>query len=354
MDESVQYVVSQQCSQLPEPEAPVRPRFPTQESVQENNDVHIDTNTSHPTQESSTVLKDRVVPSIGASVGVPRPRFEYLASYTNHSLIPRTRERIPEYESLVNEKDILLYDISSPVGYAALFCNDQSSYNREPLPVFKDLNHMFNALHNCNWKVQLYPKSPSMTLDDCKKRLQTIVDWNYDEYSCFMFYYSGHGTSNGLLLSDGCCMRYSDIVDSIASINSLDGKPKLFIFDSCRKVPQKPKEKHGILKNLFHKEKIESETDIQNKIPVDTLICFSTNEGTESYSGDNVGSLFTTRLTKMLEKFWRKLTFTEIVTLAHGWTIQLAQNYKLEQQPVMESSLTRLLLLDSKKLFWFK
>ncbi len=335
-----EHSVSQQCSEPPDTGTI---NYPTQVSVEQAEDdpvVPMDTATgsSRPTQESSRGFKARLVPSV-------YPEYKRLTSYTNNQSLIR-REGISVYESLVKEEGILHYDIScSPVGYAALFCNDITSpHDTGPLPVDIDLGLMSRALHKCEWSVQNFPPVPSMSLNDCKERLKAIIDGNYNGYSCFMFYYSGHGTSKGLLLSDGCRMPYVDIVHGITSINSLAGKPKIFIFDSCREVSKKS----GIFKNLFRKT--DDETDTQNYVPADSLICFATSDGTESFSGDHIGSFFTAELSKKLKMFWNKLTFTEIVTLAHGCTTQLAHRQRIEQQPVMYNGLNRLLLFGGKSI----
>ena len=242
------------------------------------------------------------------------------------------------------DKDISHYDIGQPAGYAVLLGNDRKDQiDPGPLPLMKDFHLMSDVLHDCGWYVQPIPEYPGMSLKECDTKLNSVYVDDFDQYSCFMFYYSGHGNSEGLLLSDGCCKPYVDIVQSVSSINSLTGKPKIFIFDSCR--CKKEKSRWNFFRDI---NKIHSENLTENYPPPDTLICYSASEGMEGYSHDDNGSFYTSQLADKLRQFWNRLTFTEIVTLVHGWTVHLAQQEKKQQQPVMYNSLNRLLLFGGK------
>ncbi len=128
------------------------------------------------------------------------------------------------YNNEVKRYEVKSYDIGQPAGYAILLGNDREC-PADPgvLPVMKDLGLMSDVLHSCGWKVSPIASHPGMT----SKQFDAMFNpSDFDQYSCFMFHYTGHGNSKGLLLSDGCCKPYVDIVQSVSLIRSLVGKPK--------------------------------------------------------------------------------------------------------------------------------
>ncbi|XP_064392221.1 uncharacterized protein LOC135339913 isoform X4 [Halichondria panicea] len=285
------------------------------------------TSSHHPTQVSSSDATVIESPQIAFGSATHSVWYQNMTVYNNEA------NRYDEYN--------MHYDIGRPPGYAILLGNDRE-YPADPelLPVMKDLRLMNDVLHSCGWKVSPIAGHPDMTSKQFDAMFNPILSSDFNQYSCFMFYYTGHGNSKGLLLSDGCCKPYVDIVQRVSSIYSLVGKPKIFIFDSCRSGKEKSHHWNffkGILR--AHVENVSV-----NYPPSDTLICYSANEGMQGYSHDNYGSCYTFHLAAKLRQFWNTLTFTEIVTLVHGWTVQLAQQWGKGQQPVVYNALNRLLM----------
>ncbi len=312
-------------SSVPMAISPTSSHHPTQVSSSDATSSH------HPTQVSSSdaTVIERTQIAFGNTT--------HSVWYQNMTVYNNEAKRYDEYN--------MHYDIGRPPGYAILLGNDRE-YPADPelLPVKKDLGLMNDVLHSCGWKVSPIAGHPGMTLKQFDAMFNPILSSDFDQYSCFMFYYTGHGNSKGLLLSDGCCKSYVDIVQRVSSIYSLVGKPKIFIFDSCRSG--KEKSHHW---NFFKGiTKAHTKNKSANYPPSDTLICYSANEGMQGYSHDNDGSCYTFHLAAKLRQFWNTLTFTEIVTLVHGWTVQLAQQWGKEQQPVVYNALNRLLMFGGK------
>ena len=262
-------------------------------------------------------------------------------AFANHMAVFNNQEcRRPGNEQL------RYYDISHPVGFALLTGNDRLPRDQveDFLPVEKDMKLMSDVLGDHGW----YFTTPNLPLsclssrewDDC---LEQVYATCLDSYSSFLFYYSGHGNSKGVLLSDGSCKPYKDIVTTISSINSLDHKPKIFIFDCCRL--HKEHSSWNFFKDLT---KIHNEHEAINYPPSDTIICYSANEGMRSFSHDDHGSFYTQELSRKLNLFMDRLSFQELVTLAHGWVNQLAQQYNKTQQAVMYCALNSLLVFSGK------
>ena len=250
----------------------------------------------------------------------------------------------------VYNKDLAItfYNIEHPAGFALLLGNDRLTPDPKHLrlPVRKDLELMNDVLKEYEWHVSNpFAHDPYMKKGDLDSFLQTLVG-NLDAYSCFMFYYSGHGTAKGLLLSDGTCESYTDIVSRVSKMESLRGKPKIFIFDSCRIASNSSHPKNLFKEISKHHNEYQSQT--KNYPPPDTLICFSANEGMVSFSHDDYGSFYTAQLARRLRHFGERLTLTEIITLTNNGVTRRAEEIKEQQQPVIYSTLNKLLVLNSK------
>lgn len=198
----------------------------------------------------------------------------------------------------------------------------------------------------------------SLTLDSCDEILESLelnLSLNLGQYSCFMFYYSGHGTSEGLLLSDGSCKPYDEIVMGISKIFSLIDRPKIFIFDCCRVYEEKeknPEEKcmyvafNKAIEKTYNRVKEERE----EYPPRHTVISFSACEGMSGYA--NQDSFYTRSLSTKLKQFGKKLSFSEILVLANGGATRYAQYHKVEQRPVIYCTLEKLLLLSCEFVYF--
>lgn len=324
---------------------------PTQESAVQGQDLDNEDMCTSPTQESSsselsnvaTITSHQFVPCVGLSTSADSDRLHVYQNLMTYSILSPMKAS--------EKEEITHYDIGPFAGYALLICNDRIPGDQSHLSVDIDIGLMSTALQSCEWNVEKFlPNSPCtyMTQSQCKELISSLVCKDYSKYSGFIVYYSGHGNCNGLLLQDGGCIPYAYIVREFSSINSLARKPKIFIFDSCRTlIAYPPKKKFLNFSELIQKSHAENEIQ-RDYPPADTLICYSTNDGMPGWSHDDRGSFYTQELAKKIVVLWKRLSFTEIVTLAHGWTTQLAQQYEKQQQPVMYNALSRLLLLGGK------
>ena len=251
-------------------------------------------------------------------------------------------------------KKVRVYPIKQRVGFALLLASDRTLEHKQRNTFLKDLQLMERSLKSCQWCVES-PCLPAATEGGVmevhlgRKGFENILDGLLrssdvlEPYSCFMFYYSGHGTAECVLLSDGEQIPYKDIVSMVSSIPSLTKKPKIFIFDCCRQGSSK----RGSLS-------FGSELEERNCVgtggypPEHCLIAFSAAEESSAVGIENAPSVFTLQLAHALPDFRCRLSFAEILSQVAGMTRMIAQSVNRDQRPVYCSTLTSLLMLSGK------
>lgn len=263
----------------------------------------------------------------------------------------------------VSEAQVLSYDIKEPVGYALLLGCDTTPSQQHPSPsVREDLNSMEDTLKRIDWKTY----NPcldgtcaiDLTIDSCEQIINNLETPELSRYSCFMLYYSGHGVGNGIVGSNGRIVPYKDIVTKISCLKVVEGKPKIFIFDCCRKKAEKEMEN---LQNQLNKLNLSYNEEIEDHLrqdqltnvypPPDSILCFSACEHSPAdHTVDKTkGSYFTMKLCHTLFHFGRQLPFMEIVTQVYGGTVAISANvFGVGQQPVVCSTLNKRLVLNRK------
>ena len=209
----------------------------------------------------------------------------------------------------------------------ALLTGDEGGRNRYLSCVRKDLELMESVLTKLNFVVY------NPCLDRDKRTVRPLTrEILFDEYinglsgdeqaqySCFLFYFSGHGNSNGILLSSGRdqdeCVTYKDIVQTFNSASS--DKPRIFIFDCCRDKRESPPTDHD---NCCCDEGIPRHVTI-------VFACMSEDQ----CMGGSGGSFFTRELELRLGTLYTHLSFGEIIAQVSG---------NVDPSPLLKSTLTK-------------
>lgn len=257
------------------------------------------------------------------------------------------------------------YDVRKPIGCAMLLGSDGTPGAPNDLTaVGDDLRTIGQALEDGGWDI-LYKDSKlcSRTLREQlfalgkEGQLRHLGQQTRDleEYSVFMLYYSGHGTAEGVVLSDGELFRYKDIVKKIAEVPCLSNKPKIFVFDSCRKEKVEHSTQGTLITAKDHTySRALADNQFQNQSshdtypPPHTVICFSAAEGQPSFQDKVEGSFYTLVLSHSLRQFGSEWSFHEIVTQVNGGTQEIARGHDKNQKPIFKSNLEKLLVLNSE------
>jgi hypothetical protein len=253
------------------------------------------------------------------------------------------------------------YEISDPIGCAVLLSSNGTPDSPGDLTsVCRDVTVITETLAREGWDI-ISAKSEldSKTL----RNLLSTIGKNYleqqarrlEDYSVFMLYYTGHGTAEGVVLNDGILVPYRDIVTEVGEVQSLSRKPKLFVFDSCRKRKMNPNAQTGYIapKDLtFHQDLdryYQEARQLDHSYPPShTVICFSAAEGKPSFQDQVEGSFYTLALSHAMGQFGRELSFHEIVTQVNGGTQEMTSACGAIQNPIFMSNLEKMLVLNSE------
>ena len=270
------------------------------------------------------------------------------------------------------------YNIKKPVGVAILFgshCAPVSFHANCLKCVRMDLERIDVALAVCGFKVMnpCLDDGDEVTLTH-RVYEKTIDDLRHDpllgEYSTFLFYFSGHGVSRGILLSEtdddnpddeirSGVLSYKKIAQKISSIPETHGRPKIFIFDCCR-TPLDWEDCESVDvkdggKNMFSidMQKVLKAQKDQVYPPPDSILCFAVTDNQESRGDTGNGSWYTVNFSNVLRNLYTTISFSEIVHETHArlkeWVKERVdskkKHEKMQLQPVVEDALNGRLVL---------
>ena len=259
------------------------------------------------------------------------------------------------------------------VGYAVLLGSDQHPDNIYKPPgqehepplgsVLQDLKMMEKSLKGCGFLVSNQSLVSEGVVKFDRTKYESVVGGinflELEQYSCFLFYYTGHGCHEGVLTADNELIRYSEIVKKFGEPLHNMHKPRVFIFDCCRK--------HRI-NVIFDMEDTRGllEQEVSSDLLSDTIVCFSTLDftpawGTKGDKPTDTGSIFTKEFARALTRFCKCLPLTEIFIQAcgraRGQMCTLLKRFhsqtndklviRVLSQPVHYSYLNAMLLLTS-------
>ena len=230
---------------------------------------------------------------------------------------------------------IMRYLMARPLGYALLLGSSSYNASEEPLKcVQRDLWVMREVLRESGWEVDS-PLDCSTTRESYENRLGQLKQMNLEKYSCFLFYYSGHGSHKGMLFPPNrAVVTYKEVIDDVFALEHLQGKPKILVFDCCRTDHQSGEEPLGSLRQHFA------------STYHDMIVCFACAANAASMALGPAGSIFTQNFAKKLQEFGREMTFEDLLTQAKGETYHMAlSRFGVAQRPVSNSGLIYQLLL---------
>lgn len=272
--------------------------------------------------------------------------------------------QLPAYsndDKLLSEINcVTQYEMTEPLGFAVLTGNSCQPDGVVSQFAKIDLELMERTLDRSDWGIY----TPCSLYDDIMfdhSVFETTIDHlsrneGLGNYSCFLFYYTGHGVDREIVAGNGERIPYWDVVHRLSELPALcdTNKPKIFIFDTCRGIEKvdpnfEIKDGSRCMQVLYWYDESKQGYD-ESKI-ADTIVCFAACLGGESIaleanrSGYRSGSIYTMQLAHAIQRHRATLSFSQIVTIAQRGTVLVSRALDRCHQPEYRSSLTQLLYL---------
>lgn len=275
--------------------------------------------------------KGRPVQSDGSFL-VTTPEYYSVAALMNHD---------EGYFHRQNRNYIRRYLIKRPLGYALLLGSSHYNVSEQPLQcVEKDLQVMGAVLVEGGWEVNV-PHGCNTEVRNYREVMGGLGGKDLKRYSCFMFYFSGHGSPEGILLQpNGDVIKFEEVINSVRQLEDLKGRPKILIFDCCRGSGDDGGLRSGFMS--LGGEQFASKYH-------DMVVCFACTNNATSVAAHENGSIFTQNFATKMRQFGRELSFVDLLSQVTGETYYVVrERYKLDQHPVSYSGLTAQLLLKGE------
>ena len=216
-----------------------------------------------------------------------------------------------------------------PIAYCCLVANSGDNTDRPLYFISNDLEYVSATFKRIGTEVMFEHVYKGMETRDVENLLDKLRNTSLKECPCFVFYYSGHGKECGIQLDANTTFPFLTIVDCIYSLKDLEGKPKVFIFDCCRVLDDKP-ENH---KNC----KVESYTDC--------VIAYACSRGEEAFISNLPGytensSIFTKAFCSMLSTNHCQWPLVSILIHASSLTSKTMNGYHYQTRENSEESVS--------------
>ena len=234
------------------------------------------------------------------------------------------------------------YLIKQPIGYAVLLGSSRYTSALPMKCVEKDLVSMRAVLEEGGWEV-VVPCGCNTDKRGYETTAGELGRRDLKKYSCFMLYFSGHGSTEGMQLEpDGDLVPFKDVVDMVLSLEDFQRKPKILIFDCCRENGNHCEDEGSSQNFKSLGEHFASKYH-------DMIVCFACTKNATSVAAPENGSFFTQNFAKKLRRFGKELSFVDLLTQAKGETFHVVNSmFKMDQQPVSYSGLNAQLLLKGE------
>ena len=216
-------------------------------------------------------------------------------------------------------------------GYALIINNINIDKRDKRLGAEKDDENLSKSLQTLGYKLFGGTKHRDKTADEIKELIKSVCE-NTDHSKCdsFVCCLLSHGDYGKIYGTDDRSVYLEDIKRSIVKCQSLAGKPKIFIIQSCR---------GDRLPNARAVE-IDDHDDTPGKILLpeesDLFFGYATTPSTKACRFTDVGSWYVIELCKSFNNHHKELDLLSMVQLAH---LEVATNPEyVYEHPVRDSS----------------
>ena len=224
----------------------------------------------------------------------------------------------------VTKDNQLMYSLGYkwPIGACCLIGNKGVNTEQPLYSTRNDVDDLAAVFEHVGVKVLVREHFLEMRTEDVISILNRLK--NLDQYSCFIFYYTGHGKNCGIHLDGGHTFRFKRIVDFIMSISGLLGKPKVFLFDCCR---------------VYTDDAIKRDKCCKTEAYRDCVIGYACSSGEEAFISDDPfaknHSIFTKALCTTLLTHHRHWPLVSVLIQASRLTQKSIENFSTQTPQVI-------------------
>ena len=201
---------------------------------------------------------------------------------------------------------------------------------RNLISLFDDFSFRHKVEHN---------RSGSQMLE----LLRNTAEKDFSRYDCFMCVILSHGTKDGIYGTDEKVIKI-EAITSLFRRNecpSLEGKPKIFLFQACRGPGQ-------------DRVPVESDSDpiplSSSSLPADAdfLICFASAPGHQSYRQALLGSWFISSVVDVFKEYAEREHLMDMMLRVNNRVAGFFSKKGLKQMPCQVCMLRKKVFFDPK------
>ena len=223
-------------------------------------------------------------------------------------------------------------------GYVLIINNYLFSYMRhaERSGSNDDVKNLKNLFDDFGFR---YRVQDNQTRREMLLLLTDTSEKDFSKYDCFVCVILSHGSENGVHGADGeiICIETITSLFRRDECPSLEGKPKIFLFQACR----------GSASDRVAVEPVESDSDPPDlsspSLPADAdfLICFASSPGHAAYRQRSFGSWFLRAVFDVFKKHAKREHIMEMMVRVNHQVAGYCTRDGLKQMPCQVCMLTK-------------
>lgn len=213
----------------------------------------------------------------------------------------------------------------------------------------RDVNEVIICFQRCGFNISEDDIFQDKTTDEVLEIIANEASKDYTDYNSLIVFYFTHGDTNESLHTKDATITVMDIWKPFDECASLKNKPKLFFLQACKGHKSTTVEKPPNIEEFIPRHYFS----IQQNMPPDMLVVYSTLDNSVSFRNGLTGSWFIQELCKNIHGYGKR---DDILSLLIRTTKCVCANYYYEkhssiqkQLPLFVSTLRRKFYLNTNK-----
>ncbi len=250
----------------------------------------------------------------------------------------KIKSRQAYYGHQVSTRDDIIYEAKS--GYVLVINNNifPSREDVERTGFNDDVRNLTSLFDDFNFRTRVHD---NLTKSEMLNLFTDTAEKDFSRFDCFVCVILSHGSNNEIYGTDDEVIKIEAITKLFRrdECTSLEGKPKIFLIQACRgqrrdRVP------------------IESDSDTisfsSSSLPADSLICFASAPGHQSYRHPLLGSWFISSVIDVFKEYADREHIMDMMLRVNNRVAGFFSKEGLKQMPCQVCMLTKKVFFDPK------